>query len=300
MSPGSAETQEAIWLRRDAEKVAGALPPLLAEAQRLASTVMMGEHGRRRSGPGENFWQYRRAIPGDVQTQVDWRRSARSDRLYIREMEWEAAQTVSIWADDALSMDYKSAAAPRTKAQRANLLAMALSYLLAQSGERISLLGTEAEPPRSGETQLRRMALILAHHREDRPDYGEPPQGNLTPGGKAVFLSDFLGEADSVLPALSHAADRNVSGCLVQIVDDSEEAFPFDGRTIFESMGGKLRYETQRARALKEAYQDRLEDRREALRLMARRTGWRFLIHRTSESPRKALLWLYMGIGEQL
>ena len=300
MSPSSTETQDAIWLRRDAEKISGALPPLLAEAQRLAANVVMGDHGRKRSGPGENFWQYRRAMPGDAQTQVDWRRSARSDRLYIREMEWEAAQTVSIWADDALSMDYKGPMAERTKSQRANLLAMALSVLLAQAGERVSLLNTTAEPPRSGETQLRRIALMLGEQRADRPDYGEPPQGTLTAGGKGIFLSDFLGEADTVMPALAHAADNNVSGCLVQIVDDSEEAFPFDGRTIFESMGGGLRFETQRARALKEAYQDRLEERREALRRMARSTGWRFLIHRTSESPRKALLWLYMAIGERV
>lgn len=300
MSPSSTETNEAIWLRRDAEKISGALPPLMAEAQRLAATVVMGDHGRRRAGPGENFWQYRRAMPGDVQTQVDWRRSARSDRLYIREMEWEASQTISIWSDDALSMDYKSAGAARTKSQRANLLTLALSVLLVQAGERVSLLGTDAELPRSGETQLRRMALLLAQHRAERPDYGKPPEGKMTPGGKGIFLSDFLGDAEQVMPALAHAADNNVSGCLVQIVDDSEEAFPFDGRTIFKSMGGQVSFETQRARALKEAYQDRLEERREALRRMARSTGWRFLIHRTSESPRKALLWLYMAIGERV
>jgi uncharacterized protein (DUF58 family) len=93
--------QGPVGLRRDAEKIAGALPPLLAEAEMLASTVAMGMHGRRRAGLGENFWQYRQAVPGDARTQIDWRRSGRSDAQFIREMEWEASQTVSLWVDDA-------------------------------------------------------------------------------------------------------------------------------------------------------------------------------------------------------
>ena len=67
----------------------------------LAATVAMGFHGRRRAGNGENFWQYRQAVPGDPRSAVDWRRSGKSDQQFIREMEWEAAQTVSIWVDDA-------------------------------------------------------------------------------------------------------------------------------------------------------------------------------------------------------
>ncbi|WP_284154746.1 DUF58 domain-containing protein [Algicella marina] len=293
----SERAKSAVLLRRDSEKIAGSLPPLLAEAERLAFTVAMGVHGRRRAGTGENFWQYRRAMPGDVQTAVDWRRSARSDQLYIREMEWEAAQTVSIWADDAASMDYRGEKAPRSKRDRAVLLSLALSVLLVKAGERVALLGTEASMPRSGEKQLRRMALALAEEQEDRPDYGAPPKAKFEASGRAVFLSDFMGARDEVFPALTHAADRNVAGCFVQIVDETEEVFPFDGRTIFRSMGGSVEFETQRARALREAYQERLAERRAALETMARRTGWRCLVHRTSESPRKALLWLYMAIG---
>ena len=45
---GREKPQGAIGLRRDAEKIAGALPPLLAEAEFLAGNVAMGVHGRRR------------------------------------------------------------------------------------------------------------------------------------------------------------------------------------------------------------------------------------------------------------
>ena len=160
------------WLRRDAEQISGALPPLMAEAERLAASVVPGVHGRRRSGPGETFWQYRQAMPGDPATAIDWRRSGRSDAHYIREMEWEAAQTVSIWADPARSMDYVSDHAPRTKGERARLLALALGVLLTRGGERTSLLGTLAERPATGEPQLLRMAMELA---KVEPEEARPP-----------------------------------------------------------------------------------------------------------------------------
>jgi len=296
---GPNKPQGPVGLRRDAEKIAGALPPLLAEAELLAATVAMGVHGRRRAGHGENFWQYRQAVPGDPRTMIDWRRSGRSDAQFIREMEWEAAQTVSIWVDDAQSMDYRGPDSPRSKRERAGLIALALSVLMTGAGERIALMGGPAAQPRGGRAQLNRMALALAGDPpEDRPDYGAPPSDRMIRGGRALFLSDFLGDLDAMTPALAHAADLGVRGAFVQVLDESEEAFPFDGRLIFESMGGGTRFETQRARALQEAYKARLAARRAALTMLASRLGWRVLFHRTSQSPRSALLWLYMAIGD--
>lgn len=297
---GRMKPQGPVGLRRDAEKIAGALPPLLAEAEILAGTVAMGVHGRRRAGHGENFWQYRQAVPGDARSMVDWRRSGRSDAQFIREMEWEAAQTVSLWVDDAQSMDYRGDDNGRSKAERARLLALALSVLLVAGGERVALMGGPAGQPRGGHAQLNRMALALAGPgREDRPDYGAPPPDRLARGGWAVFFSDFLGDPDALMPALTHAADQGVRGCLVQVLDETEELFPFDGRVIFQSMAGGTEFETQRARALRQAYVARLAERRERLTDLARSLGWRCLFHRTSQPPRAALLWLYMAVGER-
>jgi uncharacterized protein (DUF58 family) len=259
----------------------------------------MGVHGRRRAGHGENFWQFRQAVPGDARAQIDWRRSGKSDEQFIREMEWEAAQTVSIWVDDALSMDYRGEGSERSKGERASLLALALSVLLIKAGERVALMGTTAAPPRGGRAQLNRMALELGGDgREGRADYGAPPHDHFTRGGRAVFLSDFLGDPDALMPSLAEAADQGVRGCFVQVLDESEEVFPFDGRVIFESMGGSTEFETQRARALREAYAERLASRRARLGELARSLGWRTLFHHTNQSPRAALLWLYMAVGE--
>lgn len=301
---GRHKPQGPVGLRRDAEKIAGALPPLLAQAEHLAASVAMGFHGRRRAGHGENFWQYRQAMPGDARSAVDWRRSGKSDQQFIREMEWEAAQTVHLWVDDAQSMDYRDPDAEdfkaRSKFERAALLSLALSVLLIKAGERVALMGGDAAQPRVGRAQLNRMALALGGDRgDDRPDYGVPPADRLVHGSRAVFLSDFLGEIEPMISVLDHAAGQGVRGCFVQVLDESEEVFPFDGRMIFESMAGGTEFETQRARALKEAYGARLAARKDDLRALARHLGWRCLFHHTSQPPRSALLWLYMAVGER-
>jgi hypothetical protein len=39
--------------------------------------------------------------------------------------------------------------------------------------------------------------------------------------------------------------------------------------------------------------------RQERLIELARRLGWRWQSHNTGQSPRAALLWLYMAVGER-
>lgn len=295
MAPKSAETAAA--LRRDAEKISGALPPLLVEAERLASTLAAGAHGRRRSGPGETFWQYRAAQPGDSLGQIDWRRSGKTERLFVREMEWEAAESVVFWCDQAKSMDFKSNSVDWTKADRARLLTIACTVLLNRGGERFGLLGTELASPRTGETQLMRIAARLSAPDHNAKDFGAPPKGQLPKSGKAVFFSDFMGPREDVFPALLNAAGQGTGGIFVMILDPIEEDFPFQGRTRFESVARAVRHETDEAGALRPEYLDRLSERREDLSKVAKRAGWQLILHRTDESPRRALVRLHSFLG---
>src|ERR1700730_4772616 len=86
-------------LQHRAEQLAARLPPLLVQAERVAATVAQGVHGRRRVGSGDSFWQFRPYVPGDPVARIDWRETAKSERAYVRENEWEAAQSVWLWSD---------------------------------------------------------------------------------------------------------------------------------------------------------------------------------------------------------
>lgn len=279
-------------LRAEAESLGASLPPLLAEAELLASTIMLGEHGRRRAGQGDEFWQYRPTHSGDSARMIDWRRSARSDATYVREREWQAAQSVTIWVDPARSMAFSGAKGRVTKGDRARLLAMAIAVLLLRGGERVGLAGRDV-PARPGRGQLLRLLNGLSDGGED---YGVPEAEGLASHGRALFLSDFMGDLTGVEAALAKASDRGARGVLCHILDPAEEEFPFDGRTIFESMGGTLSHETLRAGDLRSRYLARLAERKARLSTLARAVGWHYTCHHTGETAQPALLWLYRAL----
>ncbi len=283
-----------IALREAAETHAASLPPLLAEAQHLAASVVLGIHGRRQAGTGEEFWQFRPAVPGDPWRSIDWRRSGRSDAHYMRQMEWQAAQSVLLWIDSGQSLAFSGDKSRQTKRDRAVLLGLAAAILLVRGGERVGLID-DAHPAATGTAQIDRIAAQLARH--DVGDDHARPSANLFPkGGKALFLSDFLGDFAPIEQAVARAVDRGVTGAIVQILDPVEEAFPFDGRTEFQSMSGALRFETLRARGLKSAYQDKLAARKEALKSVAGRAGWQYLCHHTSVDPLPGLMWIFTAL----
>jgi len=60
------------------------------------------------------------------QNRIDWRRSAKDERLYVREREWEAAHTVYLWIDRSASMWFTSGLALQSKIDRALVLALRL------------------------------------------------------------------------------------------------------------------------------------------------------------------------------
>ncbi|MFZ7090869.1 DUF58 domain-containing protein [Primorskyibacter sp. 2E233] len=286
-------TATVTTLRQNAQEEASRFPALLARAEQLAGTVLLGEHGRRRAGMGDDFWQYRPLRPGDSYRQIDWRRSGRGDEQFVREREWQIAQSVQVWVDPGASMRFSSSKELPSKADRARLIALAASILLIRAGERVGLTGWSL-PPRRGDIQILRLAEVFSAEGQD--DYAEPEARGIIPHSRALFVSDFLGDITAVEAALTKAADRGVRGLLLQVLDPSEESFPFHGRTIFESMGGSLAFETLKAGELREKYLERLAERKARLEDLCRLTGWQFSCHHTNTSAQAALLWLYRAM----
>ena len=243
---------------------------------------------------GDDFWQYRPAQFGDSRRMIDHRRSAHGDQQFVREREWQIAQSVMLWVDQGASMRFASD--PKTlgtKADRARLLGLAIAVLLVRGGERVGLTGTSL-PPRRGNAQIMRLAQALVVDAD--ADYAPPEHRAMLPHARAVFISDFLGDMAEVRLALTKAADRGVRGVVYQVLDPAEEQFPFRGRTIFESVGGSLRHETLKASDLRDRYLARLAERRDELEQLCRATGWQFGLHHTGDSAQSALLWLYRAL----
>jgi len=275
-----------------AEAAAARLPPLVVEAERVAATLMQGAHGRRRAGTGDAFWQFRPYVAGDAAARVDWRQSAKADRLFVRETEWEAAQTVVLWRDRTASMDWRSAKALPTKGTRADLLLLALASLLLRGGERVRLL---PGPPRAfmGRGALPALADALARGGAVAPQ----AELSLPRHARLVLFGDFLQPVAEVSAALSSFAARPLRGQMMQVLDPAEESLPYAGRVRFEGLEGEAPALVPRVEDVRALYAERLAAHRAALGALARAAGWGFATHRTDHAPQMALLALWQALS---
>jgi len=285
-------------LRNRAEEAASVLPPLLIAAERVAVTVAQGVHGRRRVGQGETFWQFRQYQPGDAASRIDWRESAKSQRLYIRETEWEAAQSVWLWCDASASMDYSSAeyvtgAEWPTKRDRAALLLVALASLLVRGGERLTLLGSGI-PPMNGRIALSRVVEMIGRNpkTESLPVYEPLPRA-----GQLVLIGDFLSPLAVVNATVTRFAAAGLKGHMLQVADPAEEDLPFDGRIRFAGVEERDEVVISRVESIRGDYSDRFQHHREGLAAIAGTVRWSFGFHRTDRQPHLALLALFAALS---
>ena len=282
-------------LRQRAEEAAARLPPLLVAAERVAATVAQGVHGRRRVGTGETFWQFRRYQPGDTIQRIDWRQSAKRQHVYVRENEWEAAESVWLWQDRSASMDYASSNALPEKAESAAVLTLALASLLVRGGERVALLGSGL-PPSSGRAVLERLAATLV-----QPDAAErslPAVETLPRHARAVLIGDFLSPAAEVEQVVRGFAGLGVRGHLMQVFDPAEETLPFSGRVRFEGLEGEGAALIGRVESVRADYARMIENHRAAIADIARAVGWTCGVHRTDHPPHTALLALFQALSQ--
>lgn len=280
--------------QEEAAELAARLPDLIVAARRLASSVMHGVHGRRRAGPGEAFWQFRAFASGEPASRIDWRRSARGDQAYVREREWETAQTLWLWFDRSESMNFQSDLAPVTKRDRAAALTLALADLAVRGGERVGLLGLSR--PIAARDIIDRFAEILAAPRMAAEAL--PPAAPAQARAKIVLIGDFLAEPAQVADRFAAIGAEGAEGHVLMIADPVEETFPFEGHVDFLDMGGVARLRAPRAQSFVEAYRARLAAQREAVRAAASIRGWDFALHRTDGSAASALIGLYGRLAE--
>lgn len=295
-----AATPDAI--RHHAEEAASRLPQLMVAAEHVAATVAQGVHGRRRVGQGDSFWQFRQYQPGDALSRIDWRQTAKRQHVFIRETEWEAAQSIWLWLDRSSSMRYRSDPNLPEKYERAAILTLALSSLLVRGGERIAMLGS-GEPPSTGRAVLERFAADITRdvrREDDAEGASDPPLGSVPRHGRVVMVSDFLMPPDTLLASLRGFATMGVHGHLLQIYDPAEQALPFRGRVRFEGLEGEGAAMIRRVEAIREEYVALMHEHRKAIEDIARNLGWTLTAHDTQQPPQTALLTLYEALAAPL
>ncbi len=286
---------ETIAVRRadgESRTLAASLPRLVLEARRIAANVIHGMHGRRRAGAGESFWQYRRFVSGEPAQNVDWRRSARDDHLYVREQEWEAAHTVWLWPDRSASMAFASKGVRDSKLERGLIVTFALAELLVAGGERVGIPGLMT--PTASNSVIDKMAQAVLHDTATRASL--PPAFVPTALSEIVVLSDFWSPMSEIKTMLAGLSVSGAHGTLVQVVDPAEESFPYSGRVEFVEPEGGGVITAGRAETWAQDYRARVAAHRDEIRRESGRLDWFFSTHTTSRSAAELLLFLHSGM----
>jgi uncharacterized protein (DUF58 family) len=289
----------AIVHARRAEALGARLPPLLVAAERVAATVAQGVHGRRRVGQGDSFWQFRPFVVGDSIARIDWRQSAKSGRQaphgwFVRETEWEAAQTVGLWRDSSPSMRWHSRVVAVEKGERATLLLLALAALLLRGGERVMLIAPD-ERPVAGRTGLDRFAAALDG--QVAADIGLPPHVKLPRHASVVLIGDFLAPLEEIQAEIGRLSTVPVSGTLLQVLDPAEVELPYSGRIRFRGVEHDGDTLIPRVESVRTAYAARLKAQQAGLAAICGAAGFSFATHRTDQPPEAALLGLYTALS---
>ncbi|MGO4571382.1 DUF58 domain-containing protein [Microvirga sp. 2TAF3] len=281
-TPGRHETESGLTL-------AQRMPHLVLESRRVAANLSHGIHGRRRAGIGETFWQFRPFVTGEAAQRVDWRRSGRDDRLYVREREWEAAQNIWFWIDRSASMGYVSDLAQAPKIERAIVLGLALADAFVEGGERVGMLGLM--PPRATTRIAEAMAETMVADRSSLED-DLPPQAPIATLDEAILIGDFLTPASEIAAAVEAISSRGARGHLVMIVDPVEETFPFQGQAVLHDLEDGISLRIGDAISWGAAYRGRMDEHRDKIEQLVRRRGWTLTIHRTDRPASEAALRL--------
>ena len=270
----------------DALDLAARLPRLILESRRVAASIH-GIHGRRRSGPGETFWQYRPLVAGESASRIDWRRSARDGHLFVREREWEASHSIWLWIDRSPSMGFASSLAMTSKLDRALVAGFALAETMVEGGERVGHLGlTRALASRRIVEMLAQ--AIVADERNAASDL--PPEAPLPRLADAIIITDGLSPVSALAGRIATLASSGARGHVLLIADPIEETFPFSGQAELFDLEDGLTLRVGDAGAWGDEYRQRLAAHREAIAEACRKAGWTLTLHRTDRPASEAVL----------
>ncbi len=290
-----------------AGRLAAGYPALLLAAEQLARQIHLsqgGLHGRRRQGTGQSFWQFRPYIDGDDARRIDWRQSAKSNRAFIRETEWESSETVMFWCQDDAAMAFQSHDAPRSKRETGLILTLALAMLLAKGEERFGWL---ARPNQLGvgNTGLQQLWQELQQEarRELRAESARqntappPPSLSLPPpllalgaslhqmptlpnrmvGSTLVLVGDFMDPPETWQGVLADWQARRCNGLLIRLVDPIERRFPFEEASHFVAPNQSVEVVLSQPAAVRSAYLIALANHNQAMNSLAQQYGFRWV-----------------------
>lgn len=251
-------------LRERAELIYEGLRAALPQGLQY-TTYFPGQHAQRRGGNGHEFWQYRDYQSGDSTHGIDWRQSAKTDKLLVRQKEHEIRLSLGVWLQNDAAMHYNG------KYASGAATALALSLLCHDHHDACHIAGAGAPTP----NQLTN--LLSAQIPATEPQ-------NVR--GDIIFLiGDFLEPIQTLEDKLFAVGLSGRRIHLLQILDETELTLPYSGRIIFEHPNGADSEQILEAASIRQAYVTKLEDHLNHIKQRCHQLGWTYSLVKNNSDP---------------
>ena len=266
------------------------LPEMIVVAEKVATNIIQGSHGRRRVGMGESFWQFRSYMPGDSTRHIDWRQTAKRDSAFIRETEWEASQTIILWLDNSESMNYSSNPDKyMTKQKYGALVLLSLASALLRGGETIMIPGFR---PVQGYPSLPHVAEMLLKQNLSLKNLGKIPKD-----AHGIFVTDAWLELDELAINVNNLSNSRLNAQFIQLLDRAEIELPFAGSVVFEDLEDSASSEKlPDVKAIRDEYKQVFLEHQKSLRKITAAAGWSFSEMVTDMDLAEAVLPIYNNL----
>ena len=262
-------------------------PPVQHHA-RQGQATLSGPNRLARAGQSDRFWQHRLYQSHDAVKDIDWRHSARTTDLYVRQTHQTATYQLQLYLLTSPSMRYRSGTAWMTKLAYAQTLFAAIGLYFLACGYHCRL---NDFPTIRSVYQFKNWCHLLEKLPENfnLTHLGAPPRSSANPhtnpGQKicSVILSDFLPLTD-ILSLTLPTLPRNKQTILYRLQDPAEAQLPIEGNislTTPQSISqAPLHFNANRA--FHRRYHQKWQEEQEKLARLCRQNHWQFQTNLTT------------------
>ncbi len=270
-----------LKLRHDAEHSISAVPELILAAEKISAHIMHGTHAQRKSGTGEHFWQFRDYQPTDSPQSIDWRQSAKSDHVYIRQRERQNSRKTYLWCATGKSMAFSSHKKIRTKQYTAQIITLALSLLLQRGDEHIGIYG-DIKTGRS-EDRINKIAHRLIEHADNDGILPNTEHFVLPTHASFIGIGDFLSPIEDIENSFVNLARSEGKSLIIQTLDPAElDLKSLKGRIRFEGNNEQESELINNVSSVQEEYQTRMSKHIEQMQSLCADHNWHYILHCTN------------------
>ncbi|GMT48712.1 MAG: DUF58 domain-containing protein [bacterium] len=207
----------------------------------LAEGLFKGRHRSKKSGEEVEFKEFRPYIQGDDLKKIDWKRSARQETYFVKEMEDELNYKVHLIIDQSASMD-QGGKDEMSKIEYSKYLVAALAYLFVKQGDQVqvSSFSNRFHSIFKSSNNIQKMPLLvesLNHLSTQGVSDFYSLIGKARPlrSDKMILflLSDLICDPNTLHSCLAKLSSPKVKIILFHLISPDELNFPFKGDVHF-------------------------------------------------------------------